>query len=244
MLKPYDKQEDIPEALKEHYSRRDDGKFHADIPNDHPAVKHNATLLSEKQAAEEAARTAKADLESAKASGLPRGHVAIPKADADLLTEIKALGDVETIKEAVTKYPEAKQALEGVEREKVYDLAADSLGYTNKEAFKAAARAHKLVVEMKDEKENGKTVQKPYVGDKPLSEFIESTADLKALEPAFQLKGEGGTQFVKQPSGGPSNKKNEFDEIRGEMKESQKAVQPRDNASVLAALSGQPVAAT
>lgn len=244
MFKTYNTLAEVPEADREHYVKNEKtGKYVPEVSDDHPLVVNSATLLNEKKTAEQKQREAEQALESAKTNGLPRGHVAVSKADADLLAEIKGLGDVAAIKEAVTKYPEAKGELEKVEREKTYDLAADSLGFTNKEAFKAAARAHKLQIEMKDEKENGKTVQKPYVGDKSLSDFIEATPDLKALESAFQLK-EEGTRFVKQPSSTGSPAKNEFDEIRGEMKANQKTAQPRDNVSVLAALSGQPVAAT
>jgi hypothetical protein len=85
MLKIYDKLEDVPEALREQYNLME-GKYAPQLSEDHPIKVNNRTLLNEKTTAETKVSgletqvtSLKADLESAKASNLPRGHRAVPR---------------------------------------------------------------------------------------------------------------------------------------------------------------------
>jgi hypothetical protein len=198
-LRPYDKQEDIPEALREHYSRREDGKYHADIPNDHPAVKHNATLLSEKQTAEEKARAAEANLASANV--LPRGHVAVPSAKAALLEQYEPLGAPDELKTIKAEHGTLKTESEAAKRDKHLREVAKVLGY-EPEAFIRLQNLPEFELRDGTEKDSQGNPKKIAVAkikgadnvvtEKPGKEFIESHEDYKpfmaALKPAQGAK--------------------------------------------------------
>lgn len=195
MLKPFDKQEDIPEALREHYSKREDGKWHVDISNDHPTVKHNAKLLSEKTAAEEKATSLQSDLDSSRANHLPRGHVAIAKADAELLEKVKPHGTAEEIVTKLTEHKDLKESADKRKREDDLRAVAKELGYENVEAFvrlpglpefeiREASGKKTVIAKLKDDK--------GVITEKDGKEFIESSSDLSPFLPA--LKASGGTK--------------------------------------------------
>lgn len=162
MLKPYDKPEDIPAELKDHYSRREDGKYHADIPDEHPAVKHNATLLSEKTAATTELAAAKAELESAKASGLPRGHVAVSAADKARLDAFNALNlKPEEIQAAVSDRDRYQGEAEGLKREKSLRALAHAEG-ANFDALLTLVEKDGLTPVLKEVDDKGKKVQRGF----------------------------------------------------------------------------------
>jgi hypothetical protein len=139
MLNIYNTLEDVPEILREHYEPSF-GKYAPKVSNDHPLVVNNKTLLNEKTAAETKAAgfqselaTAKADLESAKASGLPRGHVAITSEDAKLLESVKELGEgadtkakVESIKTRLAEHATLKTDNETLKKTEQLRQVADS----------------------------------------------------------------------------------------------------------------------
>jgi hypothetical protein len=220
MLKPYDKPEDVPEALREHYSRREDGKMHADIPNDHPAVKHNATLLAEKQAAEEKARTAESALESAKASGLPRGHKAVPSADAELVEKIKEAGiaTVEDFATLKTEHGKFKQDAETATREKQLRDLGKAMGWdADKTALLLSAFSDLPDIELRDgtEKDAQGNLKKiaiakvkgsdNVVTEKPFADHVAATERLNALVPALTAsKQPDGTPLPSHGAGGGS----------------------------------------
>lgn len=190
MLQAYANQTDVPEALREHYSKREDGKWHADIPDDHPAVKHNAKLLSEKNTAEGKVTQLTSDLESARAGNLGRGQVAVTKAEVQLLEEYKALGKTPveltaTVTEHKTlKESEAKRA----EEDKRVAVAAE-LGY-NPEAFKRLPNLPDF--EIRTDKDGKKVFALVKDGDKVVekvaSEYLESNADIAPFLPALKTK--------------------------------------------------------
>lgn len=198
MLKPYDKQEDVPEALREHYSKREDGKWHADIPDDHPAVKHNAKLLSEKQTAETKVTQLTSDLESARAGNLGRGQVAATKSDIDLLTKYKALGELDALTTVVTEHKDLKA--ESVKR-KTDDnnrLAAKELGY-NPDAFLQLTNLPEFEIKEANGKKSvvAKVKDGENIVEKPAKEFIETA--YAPLMPALTAKA-----GVELPVGGGS----------------------------------------
>lgn len=189
MLKSYSNQTDIPEALREFYSKREDGKWHADIPDDHPAVKHNAKLLSEKQTAEGKVTQLESDLESAKASSLPRGHVAVARADAELIERYKPLGTPDEITAMKTEHGTLKQDAEKRAREDNLRLVAKELNY-QPDAFILLPNLPEF--EIRDGKDGKKTViaklkdDKGVVTEKPANEFIESSPSITPLLPALK----------------------------------------------------------
>ncbi len=190
MFQAYANQTDIPEALREHYSKREDGKWHADIADDHPAVKHNAKLLSEKQGAESKVTQLTSDLESARAGNLGRGQVAVTKAEVQLLDEYKALGKTpveltatvtehKTLKETETKRAEDDKRV----------AVATELGY-NPEAFKRLSNLPDF--DIRTDKDGKKVFALVKDGDKvvekPATEYLESNADIAPFLPALKAK--------------------------------------------------------
>lgn len=212
MLKAYDKLEDVPEPLREHYSKRDDGKYHPDVSDDHPTVKHNAKLLGEKQTAEDRARDLQQQLESAKAGSLPRGHRAVTLADAELVERVKAGGvtkpeEFETLK---TEHAELTKKVTEAERLSHIGEVAKAMNWSEEEARLLLPTMQLPELVISDVKENGKDAKKVTakvrqadgsVVEKPFGEYVEQTPHLKALLPALSPS-QGGTRFQRQSSGG------------------------------------------
>jgi hypothetical protein len=238
MLKVYDRPEDIPEGLREHYSRREDGKYHADIPDEHPAVRHNARLVREKNDAVEAERTAKADLESARASSLPRGHEAVPKADADIVRAAKEAGitTVDAFTAMKDEHVKFKGESEAATREKHLREVAGDLGF-EPEAFIRLPNLPEFERRdstEKDAKGNPKKtaiakVKGPddVVTEKPGREYVEGHPDYKlflaSLKPAAQQGTSVHGSVATRESGG-----NFFDSIRTGVIEKEKAAAATD----------------
>lgn len=199
MLKVYEKVDDIPETLREHY-KLIQGKYVPEISDDHPVKLNNTQLLNEKTTAETKAASLQADLDSAKASSLPRGHVAVPKADAELLEQVRALGKVDDIKVKLTEHETMKADLSKRQRQDSLKQVAKELGY-NDEVFARLSDLPEFRIDEKDGKKSivaliqdgDKTVEKPGL------EHIESTyapfmPALKAQQGLETPGSGGGTQ--------------------------------------------------
>lgn len=204
MLKPFDKQEDVPEALREHYSKREDGKWHADISDDHPAVKHNAKLLSEKSTAEGKVTKLESDLESARAGNLGRGQTAISTADAKLLDQYKALGTPDEVGAIKTEHATLKERDAERAREDTLRKVAKAHNY-NEEAFVLLQSLPDFVSRPS---KDGKTTDwfaqikddKGVITEKPVKEFVESSERIKPFMASLTQKSEG----VRVPTTGPT----------------------------------------
>lgn len=199
MLKIYDKLEDVPEALREHY-KLIEGKYVPEVSDDHPVKANNVKLLNEKTAAEtkaaglETANTGlKADLESAKAHSLPRGHKAVPTAEVEAMEQLKAHG---TPAEVAAKLAEHRALKEEAETRKTADhlkKVAKLLEY-NEEAFALIPGLPEFEIRTVDGKE---TViakikdDKGVITEKPASEFIESAPTIAPLLPALKVAATG-----------------------------------------------------
>lgn len=196
MLPEFNNQTDIPEAFREHYSKREDGKWHADIPDSHPAVKHNAKLLSEKQGAETKVTQLTSDLESARAGNLGRGQVAVARSEVALLDEYKALGAPADVKVKLTEYETLKGDAEKRSKEDKLVLVAKELGYDNVEAFKRLPGLPDFDIRIGKDgknsvfalvKDGDKTVEKP------ATEFLESSPDHAPFLSALKTQPPGVT---------------------------------------------------
>lgn len=204
MLQAYANQTDVPEALREHYSKREDGKWYADIADDHPAVKHNAKLLSEKNTAEGKVTQLTSDLESARAGNLGRGQVAIAKSDAQLLDQYKALGTPDEVGAIKTEHATLKERDTKRTREDSLRQLAKSQGY-NEEAF---VRLPNLPDFINKPSKDGKSVEwfaqlkddKGIITEKPVKEFIEASEDIKPFMSSLTQKADG----VRVPTTGPT----------------------------------------
>ncbi len=194
MLQAYTKQDDIPEALREHYLKGADGKWHAEIPTDHPSIRDAATLLNDKQAAETKVAQLESDLEHAKVSSIPRGHKAVPNADYQLLEEVKTLGTVAEIKTRLDEHKTLSERVAKQEREDSLKLVAKELGYDNVDAFIRLPGLPEFDIREKDGKKQVIAKVKDDKGvytEKPAKEFIESSSDIAPFLPALTRAAEG-----------------------------------------------------
>jgi ribosomal protein L32E len=182
MLKIYDKLEDVPEALREHY-KLIEGKYVAEVTDDHPIKLNNVKLLNEKTTAETKAsglETAnaglKADLESAKSHSLPRGHRAVPVAEFEAMDKLKEHGTATEIATKLTEHKTLSEKVAKQERETNLRLVAKELGY-NADAFVQLPNLPDMEIREKDGKKTvvAKVKDGETVTEKPAAEFVEAT---------------------------------------------------------------------
>lgn len=213
MLRPsYESLEAIPENQRGAYVQKDNRYVLDDLDAAHPVLITNRDLKAEKQQIQSEVESLRADLASAKANSLPRGHVAVVKAEAEALDRIKAKGTVEQAVAQLDEYPALKSEIEGGKREKHLHSVAETLAY-EPEAF---TRLHGLPeFELRDVTDAAGKVTKQAIAkikdangvitERPAKEFIEGHADYKpflvALAPQKQ-----GTPANFGPSGGQGPK--------------------------------------
>lgn len=189
MLQPYANQTDIPEALREHYSKREDGQWHADIPDTHPTVKHNAKLLSEKSTAEGKVTQLISELESARAGNLGRGQVAVSKSEAALLDEYKPLGTPAELKVKVDEHGKFSEKLSTMEREKSLRQVAKDLSY-NEDAFTLLSDLPEFISKPGKDGKSEWFAQvkddKGVITEKPAKEFIETAPRITPFLPSLK----------------------------------------------------------
>lgn len=195
MLKIYNTLDEVPEALREHY-KKSDGRYIPDLSDDHPVLTHNKTLLTEKSTATARVKELEADIAAAADKSLPRGHVAVAKADAELLNEVKALGPVADIKVKLTEHETLKADATKRQREDKLVLVAKELGYDNVEAFKRLPGLPDF--DIRDGKDGKKTVialvkDGDKTTEKDALEFLEASADHAPFLPALKSTGTGVT---------------------------------------------------
>lgn len=211
MLQPYANQTDIPEALREHYSKREDGQWHADIPDTHPAVKHNAKLLSEKNTAEGKVTQLTSELESARAGNLGRGQVAVAKSEAALLDEYKPLGTPAELKTKIDEHTTLTERDQKRSREDSLRQVSKSLSY-NEDAF---IRLPSLPDFISKPGKDGKSIDwfaqvkddKGVITEKPAKEFIESSQDIAPFMASLKVESKqvelpGGQMTTAPATGG------------------------------------------
>jgi len=188
MLKIYPKLDDVPEALREHY-KLEGGQYVPQLSDDHPVLVHNKTLVSEKSAATAKVKELEADIEEAKKTSVPRGHVAVAKADAELLNEVKALGPIAEVKTKLTEHESLKAEVAKAQRTENQRKVAAALGY-NEAAFLQLANLPDMEIREKDGKKSVVALVKDgdKVVEKVATEYVEAT--YAPLLPALKAKGE------------------------------------------------------
>jgi hypothetical protein len=194
-LKIYNSLEEVPEALRGEY-KKSDGRYVPDLSDDHPVLVHNKTLLAEKSTATAKVKELEADIEASKSSTLQRGHVQVPKADATLLDEYKALGVPADVKVKLTEHETLKGDAEKRSKEDKLVLVAKELGYDNVEAFKRLPGLPDFDIRIGKDgknsvfalvKDGDKTVEKP------ATEFLESSPDHAPFLSALKTQPTGVT---------------------------------------------------
>lgn len=230
MLQTYTKQDDIPEGLREHY-KLIEGKWVAEVGDDHPLKVNNTKLLTEKSEAEAKLvntqtelTAAKADAEAAKNSGLPRGHVAVPKTDADLIGVVKAAGITKPEEFTAIKDEHAtfKTKVAAQERREHLDAVRKAEGWGDSAVDVLSLIQDLPDVELRDTEEkddNGVPKKKAIakvkgadnvVTEKPFGEYF--AAKHAALLPSLQaVKQADGTPLPSHGAGGGGSKTNPAD---------------------------------
>jgi hypothetical protein len=229
MLKTYKTLDEVPEALREHY-RKQDGVYVPVLDDDHPVLVHNKTLLSEKSQATAKVKELEADIEEAKKTTVPRGHVTVAKADADLLNNYKALGTVDEVKAKVTEHATLKESEAKRQREDQLVNVAKVLGYDNVEAFKRLPNLPEF--EIRGEGDKQKVIAKLKEGDKVVEKdakpYLESSPDIAPFLSALKT---GGVTVHGSRSGDAKPPANVFDKIRKDVqaKQTEMPVHPMFN---------------
>jgi len=211
MLKIYTKLDDVPEALREHY-KLSDGRYVPDLSDDHPVLAHNKTLLSEKAQATAKVAEITADLEEAKKTSIPRGHVVVAKADAELLEKYRPLGTPDELAVVKTEHGTLKDTEAKRQRDDTNRLVAKELGY-NTDAFVSLPNLPEF--EIRDGKDGKKSVvAKVTEGDKVVEKAAKDLveASYAPLLPALQAK--AGVTVPANGSGTDSQPASQFGAAR------------------------------
>lgn len=205
MLKIYDRLDDVPEALREHYELSG-GKYVPKVSDDHPLVVNSTKLLNEKTAAEtkvaglEAANTSlKADLESAKSHSLPRNHVAVLKPEVEAWAALKDHG---TAAEIVTKLTEHKSLSEKVAKQETDTRnreVATLLGYENVDAFVMLPNLPEF--EIKEAGGKKTVVAKVKEGESVVEKSAQEHIEASYAPFMASLKAKGGVSIPEQRRG-------------------------------------------
>lgn len=208
MLKSiYDTLDAIPEGERTHYALHD-GKYVLQLDEHHPVAKKNAELLREKSADKGTITRLTNEKATLEATALPAGHVAIPAADAQLLSAYKAHGKPEDFETAVKERNALKTENETAKRAQLLHDVAGAEGWPV-ELFEMPAL--NLEYELRDVQVDGKTAKRAFVlvknGErveaKPFEEYAETDEKVKALLPLVessrQQVSQPGTRYVKQP---------------------------------------------
>ena len=195
MLKIYDKLDDVPEAYRADYKQAANGKFVADLSNDHPTVIAMNNYRQEKETEEARVKKLRSDLDDAleagKTSGVPRGQALVAKADAEDLPKYRALGSVDEVTAKVTEHAALKESEVKRQREDKQRLVAKELGFDNPDAFVLLSNLPDF--EIRDGKDGKKQVialvkDGDKTVEKPAMEFLESSPNHAPLLPALKTK--------------------------------------------------------
>lgn len=233
MLKIYNTLEEVPEALREHYVKSD-GKYVPQLSDDHPVLVHNKTLLTEKANATNKVRELEADIAAASEKSIPRGHVAVAKADADLLVKYKEHGTPEEVATIKTEHATLKDKDVKRTREESLRQVSKSLNY-NEDAF---TRLPSLPDFISKPGKDGKSIDwfaqvkddKGVITEKPAKEFIESSQDIAPFMASLKATGQqevqlpGSSMTINAPGNEPFAWAKQFSE--NYVKESQPLADP------------------
>lgn len=212
MLKIYNTLDEVPEALREHY-KKSDGRYVPDLSEDHPVLVHNKTLLTEKSTATARAKELEADIAATSEKSIPRGHTAVPKADAELLDKYKAHGTPDEVGAKLAEHKTLAEELTTRKRNDSLRQLSKDLGL-NEDAFIRLPGLPEF------ESRTGKDGKTEWVAkikgdnntftEKPAKEFIESSPDVAPFLPALKSNSERQVQLpgssmttAAQPGGDP-----------------------------------------
>jgi hypothetical protein len=216
MLKSiYSKLEDVPEPDRAHYAFQD-GRYVLQLDSEHPVLVKNTDLLRQHSADKSTITKLTNEKAALEGTELPAGHVAIPAADAQLLTAYRTVGKPEDIQKAITERDELKTKLTTSARKELLRTVSEAEGWPLALLETAGAA---LELEMREVTEGDKKLQRAHVlvkdkdnrvEAKPFAEFAASDESLKQILPLVEAGRKiapDGTQFIRQPAAGtpPAN---------------------------------------
>lgn len=230
MLKTsYTSESEIPDNLKGAYTQKD-GKWVLDeLSDDHPVIVSKKSALADKSRAVQRSEELQADLETAKSSGVPRGHVAVPKADADLIPKLKEFGTPAEIESKLNEFQTLKAEVETRKRTDHLREVAKALNYES-EVFVRLQNLPEFEIRDADGK---KTViakvkgENNAITEKLAQEFIESSSDIAPFLPALKATGNGTRVHTTTTTTKPP--KDVFEKVRDDQNRRNKQTQTELN---------------
>lgn len=187
MLKIYNTLDEVPEALREHYVKSD-GRYVPQLSDDHPVLTHNKTLLSEKATATARVKELEADIATASEKSVPRGHVAVLKADAELLDKYKTHGTPDEVAIKLTEHKTLNEEVARTRRDQSLRQLAKDFQF-NEEAFIRLPDLPDFERREKDGKADWVAKvkgEKDVITERPAKEFIESSPDIAPFMPSLK----------------------------------------------------------
>ncbi|HEY0659599.1 MAG TPA: hypothetical protein VGD05_14080 [Pyrinomonadaceae bacterium] len=227
MLKIYERLDDVPEELREHYGKRTDGKYEPQIENINSI---GGILNKNTELADEINKVLKPRLREYEGKEvLTAGKIAVDKTEFETIKAehetYKTLGSLEEIKPKVEGYDELKTETETAKRKELITRGLKAAGITNPDpAFNLRQiDTLNLEPETKDGKEifyavrevDGKRTKTLFDG-----EYLKEADGFKDILPTLTGAGEGFKHFKQSASAGGISK---ADRIKAEVKEKEAA---------------------
>lgn len=216
----YNTQAEIPEAQREHYVERN-GVWEPDVEGVGAigiVVTERATALAEVARLNGEKATLTTERDTARSSTLPRGHVAIPSADAQLLEALRPLGTPEEITAIKSQRDTLKAKDDARTKQEHLDTVAEVMGW-DKEVTRHLPGLPET--EVRPVMENGQAVLddkgKPKrtvvakikqadnsIVEKPLADVVNETPALKVFERSLKVTApeQDGTPYFDQSGTG------------------------------------------
>lgn len=223
MLKTsYPDQDSVPENMRGAYVLSG-GKWILDeVSNDHPLIVKREELLRENSSQKGKITRLENEKSALESDVLPSGHVAVPRADAELIEKVKPFG---TSSEIVTNLTEHKTLKEEVDTRKRSDHLREVARVLQfePEAFVRLQGLPEFEIREKDGQKQviAKVKDGANTVEKPANEFIESSADIAPFLPALRTSNGGVRVHGSTPTGG-TPPKDVFTRIRDNAKAKQK----------------------
>lgn len=234
----YTNESDIPEALKSDYKfDSDKGKWVLQLESDHPTVVKNNELLAQHSTDKGQITRLSNDVAVLKTKSIPDGHVVVKAEEAELLNQVKELGDIKEVKTKLEEHGPLKQKVEAGEKATLFSEAAKAAGY-NEQAFRELAEAKNLTPILRDAQVDGNTVKQAYVKvkdaggnevEKLLPDYVKESLSvwlpsLQAKQEDTQTHQQGQPQitFPRQPAGDPPKESDLVGQLLAKQAEDQK----------------------
>lgn len=145
-------------------------------------------------------RTLRQERDALQAKVPGEGSAVLTTADVQELEAYRALGKPADLKTTLDKGQATQEELAGLRRTETIRTAAEATGYKAAVLGKLPSLQGKELT-LRDVQEDGKTVKRAFVGDEPLTTYIEAN-DAEFLPALTVEQPQGGTAFIPQGTTG------------------------------------------